>query len=370
MKNIILILVLGSLFTHCAESTFEETPEKIRETYPNSEDMGGQEDSSPTNKDTADKDTSDENTEDAVSNPLDSSGSCQDLCTENATRCTGSVLEKCVQITTCTEWKVENCPENQACMDGACVEVEVCVDNDQDGYGPHCQKGPDCNDNDNAIHPGATEKCDNLDNDCDTNIDEDFTLGAVCSIGQGRCEKSGFIQCAANGTETSCSAQATAPDLEICDGIDNDCDGMIDEGDACNFCNGDGNEPNNTPTSATPLPADQPYWSAVCPGDTDYFSVTTTPNQSYRFSIQFPEAFSDLKLKGFGNGMLQGTADHGGDALNYTGKQVQERTILLKSVIKRQKKISTMSLFKTKPNFLVMPKMRLPPIKVLILRRS
>lgn len=45
-------------------------------------------------------------------------------------------------------------------------ECVYCIDNDGDGYGANCAAGPDCNDNDASIHPGAEEICDGIDNDC------------------------------------------------------------------------------------------------------------------------------------------------------------------------------------------------------------
>lgn len=53
--------------------------------------------------------------------------------------------------------------------------VSTCTDNDNDGYsveGGSCGL-VDCNDNNAAINPGATEVCDNVDNDCDGLVDEE-----------------------------------------------------------------------------------------------------------------------------------------------------------------------------------------------------
>ena len=67
------------------------------------------------------------------------------------------------------------------CRDGKCV-TNVCIDNDLDGYGAlgsdlsactASRTTPDCNDAEATVHLGATEVCsDNLDNDCDGQINE------------------------------------------------------------------------------------------------------------------------------------------------------------------------------------------------------
>ncbi len=74
-------------------------------------------------------------------------------------------------------------------------------------------------------------QCDGLDNDCDGDTDEGFPgLGTECSVGIGACRGQGEITCDSSGTGTECSVtQPEDPQDEICDGLDNDCDGDVDE---------------------------------------------------------------------------------------------------------------------------------------------
>ena len=78
-----------------------------------------------------------------------------------------------------------------------------CIDADGDGYGLGADcLGPDCNDNNRAIHPGATEACNGLDDNCDGQVDEGFDLSSdsqncgACNI---RCDSAGGFTCC-NGT--------------------------------------------------------------------------------------------------------------------------------------------------------------------------
>jgi hypothetical protein len=81
----------------------------------------------------------------------------------------------------------------------------------------------------NALTP-KPEACDGRDNDCDGATDEDFDVGAACDNGvMGICRKTGTKICNARGDATTCSVTATPMTPEVCDGDDNDCDGEIDE---------------------------------------------------------------------------------------------------------------------------------------------
>ncbi len=74
-----------------------------------------------------------------------------------------------------------DCEANEKCIDSKCVpETEACVDQDKDGYGEHCDKGSDCNDNDATIFFGAPELCDGKDNDCNGIQDSGVMCESVC----------------------------------------------------------------------------------------------------------------------------------------------------------------------------------------------
>ncbi|MEZ4464366.1 MAG: MopE-related protein [bacterium] len=82
------------------------------------------------------------------------------------------------------------------------------------------------------------ELCNGIDDDCDEAVDEGLGLGNACQVGVGACARPGVTICGAGGAVV-CSAGAGAPLEESCDGLDNDCDGQTDEGLGLgNACNG------------------------------------------------------------------------------------------------------------------------------------
>ncbi len=81
----------------------------------------------------------------------------------------------------------------------------------------------------NVAAPG-TESCNGLDDDCDGITDDGYAgLGTTCSAGVGACARSGTQVCNAGGTGVTCNAMAGSPTAAACDGSDNDCDGIVDE---------------------------------------------------------------------------------------------------------------------------------------------
>ena len=113
-------------------------------------------------------------------------------------------------------------------------------DVDLDGDGSNvCD---DCDDTDPRNFPGNQERCDGQDNNCNERIDESFDVAAPCQVGEGICRRGGMKVCSPTGLDTVCQGVPGDPEAEICDEEDDDCDGLVDEdfelGEVCG--NGEG----------------------------------------------------------------------------------------------------------------------------------
>jgi hypothetical protein len=78
--------------------------------------------------------------------------------------------------------------------------------------------------------PAVGEVCNTVDDDCDGVVDEGYTVGAFCQFNEGECNSRGEEVCTADGAGTECDAEPIVVEEEKCDGLDNDCDGTADEG--------------------------------------------------------------------------------------------------------------------------------------------
>ena len=87
---------------------------------------------------------------------------------------------------------------------------------DQDNDGFNADVHSDCNDCDGATYPGATEFCDGIDQDCNGVIDDGFDAdGDGYSVCQGDCDDG----------DAGVHPEAAEP----IDGKDTNCDGRVDE---------------------------------------------------------------------------------------------------------------------------------------------
>lgn len=133
---------------------------------------------------------------------------------------------------------------------GRLMGIEIGVDafhfakeyfyNDADGDGFYSYQ--DCDDTDPMINPDVPETCDNQDNNCNAMIDEGLTLQNyyLDADGDGFGDAASVVESCSTTPPTGYVADATDCNdgealanpgfAEVCDGVDNDCNGIIDDG--------------------------------------------------------------------------------------------------------------------------------------------
>jgi hypothetical protein len=128
-------------------------------------------------------------------------------------------------------------------------------DGDEDGFGRnaspqractaptgHVSSNTDCDDTDNRTYPGATETCDNKDNNCNGTVDEGVKttyyldadgdgFGVPGSTTQACTRPTGYSNVSTDCNDSTGNGPRMYPgNTEVCDGLDNDCDFDTDEG--------------------------------------------------------------------------------------------------------------------------------------------
>lgn len=158
-------------------------------------------------------------------------------------------------LTACTPEPESKTPgkERPAAEDTATTCTLVAYrDNDQDGYGDNADsmsdvcEAPegytlddnDCDDRDAAINPDASEACDNVDNNCNTVVDENADTNWYVDIDQDGYGDANYAIATCDGLHGYVANAADCDDAdatihpradEHCDGVDEDCDGDVDD---------------------------------------------------------------------------------------------------------------------------------------------
>jgi Putative metal-binding motif len=164
--------------------------------------------------------------------PLPCNGSCDDNVDCTIDSCVAGTCQHRIDDSVCAAGNscslTMGCQQGKACANNMdCADTDGCtvnercdtmlarctyavLDRDGDGYAPISCGGTDCDDAQGLVSPSAPETCDGEDEDCDRMVDEGVELpsGYTCSMGQVTCTE-GFSEC--GGFNGGCKDLKTDP---------------------------------------------------------------------------------------------------------------------------------------------------------------
>ena len=250
---------------------------------------------------------------------VESAGDCDDLnaaINPDAAEVCDGVDNNCDTLVDDADTAIQYSPEDEwyadVDMDGygdsaavtqACTAPEGSVDNSED-----------CDDSNSAINPSVDEVCDGVDNDCDSLIDDadtvvvytsdDFWYVDADTDGYGNanisieaCDQpSGFVE-----DNTDCddvNALNNPMGTEVCDGIDNNCDTLVDDADPTVVFDGDDVWYADTDTDGY---GDANSILESCVQPTGYVDNTDDCDDTDANTNPATEWYADVDLDGFGD---------------------------------------------------------------------